>query len=105
MQLKEESISITSTGSSQVYLSSQESGRLVANYGQLYTRARLRTLERLDTLPELAGAAELKHKLLFSVIVLAFRSVNQTIASTKQQVRQALQVGLSTPCLRTPNLE
>ncbi|XP_023328547.1 uncharacterized protein LOC111701481 isoform X2 [Eurytemora carolleeae] len=91
MQLKEEDISISSTGS-QVYLSATHGVRLVAKYGELYSRTRLRTLASLDALPELSSAGELKNKLLFSVVVLAFRSVKQTISSTKLQIKKTLNV-------------
>ncbi len=38
---------------------------------------------------------ELKNKLLFSVVVLAFRSVLQSVQSLKNQVKRTLQVKLS----------
>ena len=93
MHLKEEDISISSSGS-QVYLSTSQGVRLVAKYGELYSRTRLRTLASLDALPELLSAGELKNKLLFSVVVLAFRSVKQTISATKLQIRKALNVSI-----------
>ena len=61
-------------------------------YAELYSKVRVRTLASLDALPELRAAGELKNKLLFSVVVLAFRAAKQSIAATKLQVRKALQV-------------
>ena len=78
----DEQIRISSTGSS-VWVShnnnknqSQSSARLsqerkVASYVQLYSQARLDTLDALDKLVELSQAEELKSKLLFSIIVVS----------------------------------
>ena len=44
---------------------------LVAKYGEMYSQARLDTLDALDELIELANADELKNKLLFSVVVVS----------------------------------
>lgn len=44
---------------------------LVRQYGELYSTARLDTLDALDGIPELADANELKNKLLFSVVVVS----------------------------------
>ena len=86
MKMCDEQIRISSTGSS-VWVShnnnkhshspsqtgpSQE--RLVASYVQLYSQARLDTLDALDKLVELRQAEELKSKLLFSIIVVSCRS-------------------------------
>ena len=81
----DEQIRISSTGSS-VWVShnnnnntkqghtqsgpSQE--RLVASYVQLYSQARLDTLDALDKLLDMRQAEELKSKLLFSIIVVSF---------------------------------
>ncbi|KAK3918742.1 Mitochondria-eating protein [Frankliniella fusca] len=43
--------------------------RLVACYANLYSQARVDTLDALDALPALRDAAELKSKILFSVVV------------------------------------
>ena len=67
-------------------------GIIVYRYAELYSKSRVRTLASLDSLPELRSAGELKNKLLFSVVVLAFRAAKQSIAATKLQVRRALQV-------------
>ena len=86
----DEQIRISSTGSS-VWVShnnnnnkhsqgqagpSQE--RLVASYVQLYSQARLDTLDALDKLVELRQAEELKSKLLFSIIVVSTLTVSQS---------------------------
>ncbi|XP_022661726.1 uncharacterized protein LOC111250596 isoform X2 [Varroa destructor] len=65
---------------------------LIRRYGALYAQARIDTLDALEKLPQLSDCDELKSKLLFSVVVLAFRSVGNTIADMKSQVRRALRV-------------
>jgi len=45
--------------------------RLVRCYGNLYSQARVEALEKLDTLPQLVDAIELKSKILFSVVVVS----------------------------------
>ena len=45
--------------------------RVCCRYGELYSQARLDTLDALDELKELASAEELKNKLLFSVVVVS----------------------------------
>ena len=90
----EEQISITSSSCSSVYLSvpgkgrpvvreerkvtgsRREAARLVARYGELYSQARLDTLDALDELKELSSAEELKNKLLFSVVVVRLYCYN-----------------------------
>ena len=80
LKLRDEQISISSASS--VWLSSRtvakpsvqvsqpaqgsrrEASRLVAKYGELYSQARLDTLDALDELKELSDADELKNKLL-----------------------------------------
>ncbi|XP_077292427.1 uncharacterized protein LOC143915593 [Arctopsyche grandis] len=47
---------------------------LVTRYGQLFNKSRVDTLDALDALPPLQHAHHLKGKILFSVIVLAFRA-------------------------------
>lgn len=65
---------------------------LVRRYGNLYTQARVDTLDALDALPQLHDADELKAKLLFSVVVLAFRSVQSTLREIRETVRRMLQM-------------
>lgn len=65
---------------------------LVRKYGELYSQLRLETLDSLDKLPPLVSSDELKIKLLFSVVVLAFRSVTNSISSKRDQIRRILQL-------------
>nr|XP_027233185.1 uncharacterized protein LOC113824622 [Penaeus vannamei] len=65
---------------------------LVRRYGNLYAQARVDTLDALDALPDLKNAEELKSKLLFSVVVLAFRSASASAASLREEVRRVIQV-------------
>jgi len=65
---------------------------LVRRYGELYSQLRLETLDALDKLPPLVTSDELKIKLLFSVVVLAFRSVTNSISSKRDQIRRILQL-------------
>ncbi|XP_047468775.1 uncharacterized protein LOC125024996 [Penaeus chinensis] len=65
---------------------------LVRRYGNLYAQARVDTLDSLDALPDLKNAEELKSKLLFSVVVLAFRSASASAASLREEVRRVMQV-------------
>ena len=55
-----------------IYLRVEEE-RIVAGYVQLYSQARLDTLDALDRMMELRQAEELKSKLLFSIIVVRAR--------------------------------
>ncbi|XP_076368855.1 uncharacterized protein LOC143256066 [Tachypleus tridentatus] len=65
---------------------------LVRRYGNLYAQARVDTLDALDSLPELRDGDELKSKLLFSVVVLSFRSVQKTLLEIKASIRHILQI-------------
>lgn len=116
MKLCDEQIRISSAGSS-VWVSSAtdhgggissisispasarlEEERTVAGYVQLYSQARLDTLDALDRMTELRQAEELKSKLLFSIIVLSFRSVHKIVSELKQRVFTILQIpGGSSP--------
>lgn len=65
---------------------------LIRNYEHLYSQARFDTLDALDALLPLQHSDELKTKILFSVIVLAFRSVQNTLSDIKLNIRSLLQV-------------
>ncbi|KAF2359302.1 Mitochondria-eating protein C-terminal domain [Trinorchestia longiramus] len=65
---------------------------LVRRYANLYAQTRVETLDALDQLTEMRNASELKSKLLFSVVVLAFRSVTAASSALRQDVRKILQV-------------
>ncbi|CAL4082796.1 unnamed protein product [Meganyctiphanes norvegica] len=64
---------------------------LVRRYGNLYAQARVDTLDALDALPDLKNAEELKSKLLFSVVVLSFRSASASASVLRDEVRRVLQ--------------
>merc|ERR1719427_1773421 len=48
-------------------------------------------------MPELVKHEDLKSKLLFSVIVLSFRSVAATVSTKREQVRRVLQLPTASP--------
>nr|CAD7569236.1 unnamed protein product [Timema californicum] len=77
---------------------SEVAERLVRYYGSLYATARVDTLDALDNLPPLRDAHELKSKILFSVIVLAFRSSQALLAMKKDHIRRVLHITPPTPC-------
>jgi hypothetical protein len=52
---------------------------LVRKFGDLYSIARLDALDALDTIKELEDAAELKNKLLFSVVVVSYSWISKYI--------------------------
>ncbi|XP_064631073.1 uncharacterized protein LOC135489591 isoform X2 [Lineus longissimus] len=66
--------------------------QLVRRYGNLYSQVRVDTLDALDSLDEVAGFDDLKGKLLFSVVVLAFRSVQETFSELKTKLHSLLQL-------------
>ncbi|XP_071440865.1 uncharacterized protein [Hetaerina americana] len=68
---------------------------LVGRFASLYAQARVDTLDALDNLPQLRDAEDLKSKILFSVVVLSFRSVQSLLASVKAQVHDILQMPTS----------
>ena len=66
------------TSSSMVVIYDVQNGdkrpaNLVRSFGELYSVARLETLDDLDTIDELVDADELKNKLLFSVVVVSLK--------------------------------
>ncbi|XP_074599528.1 uncharacterized protein LOC141853908 [Brevipalpus obovatus] len=65
---------------------------LIRKYGNLYAQARVDTLDSLNSLSQLKDADELKSKLLFSLVVLSFCSVQKTLNGLKQQVKDVLQI-------------
>jgi len=82
---------------------------LVRSFSDLYSTARLDTLDALDALPDLKSQmvpglsanpaasgqvdmVELKNKLLFSVIVLSFRSALATVDKMRDHLRRVLQL-------------
>lgn len=65
---------------------------LISQYGDLYTEHRLDAIDALDELPELNDMATLKEKILFTIIVLSFRTVESSINSLRQKLRTLLQL-------------
>ncbi|CAL1526696.1 unnamed protein product [Lymnaea stagnalis] len=63
---------------------------LVRAYDDLYREGRVDTLDALDSLPELHGLDILKMKILFSVVVLSFRCVQQALENLKGKLRHLL---------------
>jgi len=116
LKLRDEQISISSASS--VWLSSRtvakpsvqvsqpaqgsrrEASRLVAKYGELYSQARLDTLDALDELKELSDADELKNKLLFSVVVVCMTAL--TLFVTKSLAPVHLSQVHPVPCPSLP---
>ncbi|RUS81293.1 hypothetical protein EGW08_010935, partial [Elysia chlorotica] len=70
---------------------------LVRAYDDLYREGRVDSLDALDTLPELTGLDILKMKILFSVIVLAFRCVHQHLHELRAKLRHLLCLPISNP--------
>ncbi|CAB4065074.1 unnamed protein product [Lepeophtheirus salmonis] len=70
---------------------------LVRKYSDLFSTHRIQTLDSLNSLKELHSAEELKNKLLFSVVVLSFRSALSYLDRIRENVRKILQ-------LPTPNV-
>ncbi|CAL4085970.1 unnamed protein product, partial [Meganyctiphanes norvegica] len=64
---------------------------LMRRYSNLYVQARVDTLDALDSLPDLQNSEELKSKLLFSVVVLSFRSASASASELRDEVRRVLQ--------------
>ena len=111
----EDKYSLASESTTTVYDAKRGDRRpagLIRRFGDLYSTARLETLDELDAIPDLIDAAELKNKLLFSVIVVsAFklkRKKNERglyinfISSTKMYVTKKeliswMSVGFSAP--------
>ncbi|KAL3863112.1 hypothetical protein ACJMK2_004886 [Sinanodonta woodiana] len=67
---------------------------LIRQFGNLYSEVRVEALDSLDALEQFAGLQALKEKILFSVIVLAFRSAQQNLVEIQGKVRHLLNL----PC-------
>ncbi|KAG8192451.1 hypothetical protein JTE90_017981 [Oedothorax gibbosus] len=65
---------------------------LIRRYGNLYAQSRVDTLDALDSIPELEHAHDLKSKILFSAVVLSFRSVYHTMCEIRSRIKHILQV-------------
>ncbi|GIY97108.1 mitochondria-eating protein [Caerostris extrusa] len=65
---------------------------LIRQYEELYTQARVDTLDALDALTPLKEHDELKTKILFSVVVLSFKSAHNTLSDMKQRIFSVLKI-------------
>lgn len=66
--------------------------QLIKRYGNIYTESRLDAMDALDDVPNMVDCGDLKNKLLLSVIVLAFRTAEQSLRETKSKVRELLHI-------------
>lgn len=65
---------------------------LIRRYEHLYSQVRVNVLDALDQMDELKDSTELKTKLLFSVMVLAYRSTEQTLREISCSARSLLRI-------------
>lgn len=68
---------------------------LVERYDNLYTQTRLDAMDELDeveSLEKLDENSDIKNKILFSVIVVAFRTVQHTLAEKKHKLKKLLDI-------------
>ncbi|XP_067129426.1 uncharacterized protein [Centruroides vittatus] len=68
----------------------------IRRYGELYSQSRIDTLDSLECLTEFQEAEELKSKLMFSIIVLAFHSVQNKLGEIFIRLREIFQIDDST---------
>ncbi|CAM4915752.1 unnamed protein product [Rotaria socialis] len=65
---------------------------LIRGYSSLYSQARIDALDALDNIAEMSDADDLKSKLLFSVVVLAFRYAQNQARDIRNKIKQILQL-------------
>ncbi|CAF1471021.1 unnamed protein product [Rotaria sordida] len=65
---------------------------LIRSYSSLYSQARIDALDALDNIREMSEADDLKSKLLFSVVVLAFRHAQTQAKDIRNKIKQILQL-------------
>ncbi|CAF1093318.1 unnamed protein product [Adineta steineri] len=65
---------------------------LIRSYNSLYSQARIDALDALDSIREMIESEDLKSKLLFSVVVLAFRHAQNQAKEIRNKVKQILQL-------------
>nr|XP_029729680.1 uncharacterized protein LOC109415420 [Aedes albopictus] len=70
----------------------ETNSELVRQYGVMYSKNRIDTLDSLNSLPQLKHAHQLKAKILFSIIVLAFRACHGLKERKVLEVRRTLHV-------------
>lgn len=66
--------------------------QLVQRFRDLYSEGRLDAYDALDEIPEISEFDELKGKLLFSVVVLAFRSAQHSLEQVTETMTQVLRL-------------
>ncbi|GJQ85485.1 hypothetical protein Trydic_g23075 [Trypoxylus dichotomus] len=66
----------------------------IGRYASLYYQSRPRAMESLNSLPDLQQANQLKSKILFSVVVLAFRTCKQVKDAKFREICRSLHVDL-----------
>jgi len=65
---------------------------LIRLYNSLYSQSRIDALDALDSIREMSDAEDLKSKLLFSVVVLAFRHAQNQAKDIRNKIKQILQL-------------
>ncbi|CAF3786055.1 unnamed protein product [Rotaria magnacalcarata] len=65
---------------------------LIRSYNTLYSQARIDALDALENVREMSDAEDLKSKLLFSVVVLAFRHAHIQAKDIRNKIKQILQL-------------
>ncbi|CAF0980577.1 unnamed protein product [Rotaria sp. Silwood1] len=65
---------------------------LIRSYNSLYSQARIDALDALENVREMSDAEDLKSKLLFSVVVLAFRHAQNQAKDIRNKIKQILQL-------------
>ncbi|KAK0396336.1 hypothetical protein QR680_001676 [Steinernema hermaphroditum] len=82
-------------GASQYYACStdDELRELTSRFQNLYEANRNTVMEALNELPEFTDSEELKSKTIFSVMVLTFRSVQDTVSKKRDRVWDILDTG------------
>lgn len=65
---------------------------LIRLYGNLYSETRVEAADDLDNLAEISDYDKLKTKILFSVVVLSFRSTYESLVEMKSKVRNLLHI-------------
>ncbi|KRT80500.1 hypothetical protein AMK59_8312, partial [Oryctes borbonicus] len=68
----------------------------IGRYASLYYQSRPRALESLNSLPDLQQANQLKSKILFSVVVLAFRTCKQLKDVKFREICRSLHIDFRT---------
>uniref|UniRef100_A0A1B0CUS3 Mitochondria-eating protein n=1 Tax=Lutzomyia longipalpis TaxID=7200 RepID=A0A1B0CUS3_LUTLO len=71
-------------------LPDETNSELIRNFSMLYSKNRVEIMEYLDSIPQLKNAFYLKTKILFSIIVLAFRSCQGLRERKVAEVRRVL---------------